>query len=158
MKIYIKQKVFSFLDSFTVKNEQNEDIYKVGGRFALGKQLDIFDSNGQSVAFIRQRLMNFLPRFDVSIGGDYICSVQREFTFFNQSYRIEGLDWHLDGDIFAHHYQMVSKNGTVMQMRRAIISWGDSYELDIPNEADVLLCLAVAIAVDACIDVRSNKK
>ena len=38
MKLYMKQKVFSLKDRFTIKNEAGEDVYTVEGKFiSLGK-------------------------------------------------------------------------------------------------------------------------
>ena len=47
MKLYIKQKVFSITDKFTVKDETEQDKYFVEGEFfTLGKKLHIKDMNG----------------------------------------------------------------------------------------------------------------
>ena len=154
MNIYLKQKVFSWLDNFTAKDADGNDLYTVQGQLAFGKQLNIYDAQGKQVAFVRQRLMQFMPRFDVEIDGRVVCTVQREITFFSQRYSIEGLDWQLDGDFIAHEYSMFSPNEPIMDMRRALFTWGDSYELQIHNPENALLCLAIAIAVDACIAVR----
>lgn len=154
MKLYLKQKIFSWLDRFTAKDADGNDCYTVEGKLAFGKQLTIYDGRGSHVAFVRQRFMPFLPRFDVEIGGQWVCTVQREMTLFSQHYTIEGLDWWLSGDFIAHEYSMTGPDGTVMDMRRALFTWGDSYELDIHDPGNALLCLAIAIAVDACIAVR----
>ena len=56
MKLYIKQKVFSWKDKFFVKDEFGNDRYYVEGElFSLGKKLHIYDMNGNELAFIHQK-------------------------------------------------------------------------------------------------------
>ena len=53
MKLYIKEKVFSWGDKFTVKDENGNDKYLVQGEvFSWGKKLHVYDSVGREVAFI----------------------------------------------------------------------------------------------------------
>lgn len=156
MKLYLKQKVFSFFDNFTAKDESGNDIYFVEGRLAFGKQLEVFNSNGQSVAYITQKLMSFLPRFDIELKGKHTCTVIREFSFLGQNYTIEGIGWDLRGDFLAHEYQLYENEKVIMDMTRALFSWGDSYEISIEKEENALLCLCIALAVDACIAVRKK--
>ncbi|MCL1808016.1 MAG: hypothetical protein FWG31_09995 [Oscillospiraceae bacterium] len=39
----------------------------------------------------------------------------------------------------------------------AAFSWGDSYELDIADPQNELLCLCVALAVDCALDAKNTK-
>ena len=55
MKLYIKQKVFSWGDKFTVKDSNGEDRYFVEGDvFSWGKKLHVYDMHGNEAAFIRK--------------------------------------------------------------------------------------------------------
>lgn len=157
MKLYLKQKVFTWRDRFYVKDENGNDRYAVEGEiFSWGKKLHIYDVNGNEAAFIRQKVLAFLPRFFVEIGGQIACEVVKEFTFFRQSYRLEGLSWHLDGDIWAHEYSLTDSGRQIMRLTKKWFTWGDSYELDITDPRDELLCLCVALAVDCAIAVQNS--
>ena len=158
MKLYIKQKVFSWRDRFIVKDERGNDRYAAEGEFfTWGKKLHIYDINGTEAAFIRQQVFSFMPRFFVEIGGREVCEIVKEFTFFRQSYRIAGLPWHLNGDIWAHEYSLDDNIGSrIMQMSKIWFTWGDSYELDITDARNELLCLCVALAVDCAMAVQSK--
>ncbi len=55
MKLYIKQKNFSWVDRFTIKDENGQDKYYVEGEmFSFGKKLHIFDMGNVERAFIQQ--------------------------------------------------------------------------------------------------------
>ena len=71
MKLYIKQKVFSWVDRFTVYDEAGADKYYVEGElFSWGKKLHILDTAGNEAAYIQQKVMSLLPRFFVYVNGE----------------------------------------------------------------------------------------
>ena len=46
MKFYIKQKVFSFRDKFTVKDLEQNDLYQVKGKLmSISNKIDFMDMN-----------------------------------------------------------------------------------------------------------------
>ena len=156
MKLYLKQKVFSWRDRFFVKDEDGYDRYSVQGEIlSLGKRLRIYDSDGTEVAFIRQKVMSWLPRFFVEINGQVVCTIVKELTFFRQSYRVEGLPWHLTGDFWAHEYSLDENGREIMRLSKKWFSWGDSYELDITDSQNELMCLCIALAVDCALAAQN---
>lgn len=148
MKLYIKQKVFSWRDRFAVKDEyQNDRWFAQGEIFTLGRKLHVYDANGNEAAFIRRKLLSLLPRYYIEIGGRSYEFV-KEFTILRPKYTIRNLDWMVDGNFLAHEYAVTDSNGSVMQISKAWLSWGDFYELDINDNQNELLCLCVALAID----------
>lgn len=100
MKLYMKQKVFSWTDKFNVADANGNTRYYVEGElFSWGKKLHIYDNTGREVAFIRQKLMSWLPRYFIEINGVTVATVVKEFTLFKPSYRVDGLPWQMKGDI-----------------------------------------------------------
>jgi len=158
LKLYIKQKVFSFVDNFTIKNEDGTDAYSaVGEFFTLGKKLNIYEINTTShmpAARIEQRLMSLTTRFGIIVHGNHVTDMVRKITLFSNDYKLENMPWHLEGDFLAHEYRLMDNHNTIMQLSRKWFTWGDSYELDIANNQDPLLCLSIALAVDCCLCVR----
>ncbi len=54
MKLYIRQRVFSWVDRFTVKDEAGQDQYSVEGEFfSFGKKLHVCNMDGMEAAFIQ---------------------------------------------------------------------------------------------------------
>ena len=77
MKLYIKERVFSWNDQFTVKDENGWDKYFVEGEFfSFGKKLHLLDIHGREVALIRQQLLTLMQQeYEkgnyVIAGGDF---------------------------------------------------------------------------------------
>ena len=157
MKLYIKEKVFSWNERFTVKDENGWDKYFVEGEFfSLGKKLHLLNVHGEEVAFIQQQLFTLMPRFSVSVAGREIAQIRKEFTFFFQRYVIDGLGWEIDGDVWAHDY-VIRRNGrTIVRITKEWFTWGDSYVLDILDPADEVLALAVVLTVDCVAEASQN--
>lgn len=153
MGLYIQQKVFSWVDRFTIKDEYGTDRYFVQGElFSWGKQLHLSDAAGREVAFIRQKVFAFLPRFFVSVNGVDVAEIVKEFTFLRPRYRVDGLDWEIEGNFWAHDYD-ISRNGRIIvRIRKQWMTWGDCYELDIADSQDEVMAIAVALAIDCVMD------
>lgn len=149
MKLYIQQKVFSWTDRFTVRDEAGQDKYYVEGElFSFGKTLHICDTSGAGRAFIQQKVFSLLPRYFVFVGDRQVAEIVKELTFFRQSYSIEGLGWEVNGDFWAHDYAIVNNDRVIVTIHKEWMTWGDCYEVGIADESDELIALAVVLAID----------
>ena len=91
MQLLIKQRVFSWTDTYDVYDEKEEPKYFVKAEFfALGHQIHVYDKSGREVGMVKQRLLTLLPAFDIEIDGKEFGSVQKEFTFFKPRYEPDG--------------------------------------------------------------------
>jgi len=157
MKLYIKEKVFSWGDKFTVKDEYGNDKYFVEGEvFTWGKKLHVYDRHGQEAAFIKQELFRFLPTYSVFCGDHQVAQIRKEFTFLFPRYSIDGLGWEIDGSFMAHDYVITQNSQTIVQISKEWMTWGDSYELDIANPADEIIALAVVLTIDCVTESDSG--
>ncbi|CAM3674857.1 LURP-one-related/scramblase family protein [Erysipelothrix urinaevulpis] len=148
MKFYIKQKVFTLGEKFTVKNEFGEDVYFVEGSFfTFPKNFKITNVFGETVCEIERQMFRLFGHYNIMTSSKTI-TLKREFSFFRANYSILGIDWHLQGDFFDHNYQVLSGSSPVLSLSKHWFTWGDSYELDIPDHEDEVLALAIAICID----------
>lgn len=157
MKLYIKEKVFSWADKFFVKDESGADKYIVEGEvFSWGKKLHVYDMTGGEVAFIKQELWSWLPKFHVFCGDCPVAEIKKEFTFFFPKYSIEGLGWEINGHFWEHDYEIVKNGEPIVTIRKEWMTWGDTYELDISNPADEIIALAVVLTIDCVNEAEAS--
>ena len=157
MKLYLKQKVFTLVDKFTLYDEAGNDRYYVQGEaFSIGKKLHILDLNGNEVAMIRQHVWTFLPRYSVLVGECEVAQVVKKFTFFRNEYAIEGLGWVVHGDMFDHAYEIWNGEQVIARVYKEWMSWGDAYGIDISPEVDPVTALAVVLVIDAFLEQQNN--
>lgn len=150
MKLFIKQKVFSWKDKFTVKDETGADRYFVEGEiFSFGKKLHVYDAHQTERIFLQQKVWSFLPRFFVFVDGLQVAEIVKEFTFLKQKYSVLGLNWEVNGNFWAHDYEILNQGHVVVTIKKEWLTWGDTYVLDIGDARDEINALAVVLAIDA---------
>ena len=154
MKFYIRQKVFSWRDKFSIVDEFGSNQYYAESEgISCGKKLHLTDMSGNELAFIYEKFMSFAPRYYISQYGQTVAEVVKEFSFFRPRYRIEGLGWRVEGDVFDHDYVLVDQNNfTVASVCKAWLSWGDAYEIDIASDSDPVIVLATVLIIDAALE------
>ena len=157
MRLYIKEKVFSIGDKFTVKDEYGEDKYLVQGEiFTLGRKLHVYDMAGREVALIKQELWTLLPKYYVFCGGKQVATIRKEFSFLFPKFSIDGLGWEISGSFMEHEYEVAKNGATIVKIHKEWMTWGDSYSLDIADPADEIVALAVVLTIDCVKESQQN--
>ena len=157
MHLYMKQKVFSWKDKFSIMNSYGEDKYYVEGKLiSLGKKLRIYDTAGNELAFVNQKLISLMPKFSVEMNGEEVAVIKKKFTLFKPKYFIEGPGWEVQGDFLAHDYTITEKGSIIVAIHKKWMAWGDTFELDIEDESREVLAMAVVLAIDAVMDSQQN--
>ena len=74
-KLYIKQKVFSIGEKFTVTDDlQNPRYYVEGSFFKIPKSFTIFNEQQRPIAEITKKVFSLLPKFFVEVHGQEAVS------------------------------------------------------------------------------------
>ena len=151
MELLIKQRVFSWTDTYDVCDGSGEPKYFVKGDFfSLGHKIHIYDKyTGEELGCVAQRLLTLLPTFDISIGGETVGTVKKKFTFFTQDYQVDYRGWDVFGNFLGWDYRVTDGNREVMSISKEWLSWGDTYTIDIADERDELEGIMLVIAIDA---------
>lgn len=157
MKLYMKQKVFSFRDKFYIKDEYGEDKYYVEGELiSWGKKLHIYDMTGNELAMVQEKAISFLPKFYVFVNDEQVAEIVKNFTFFTQKYTVNGFNWDVSGDFLSHDYEIKHNGKSIISIHKHWMTWGDSYEINISDSQNEVSALAVVLAID-CAILRSQQ-
>ena len=150
MKLLIKQRVFSWTDSYDVYDENENKKYFIKAEWlALGHRLHIYDSNQNEIGLIKERLLTFLPTFEIEINGKVIGSIQKKFSFFKPKYEVDFNGWRVEGDFLAWDYDVYMECCPVIHISKEIWHWGDTYVINIADPRDELMGLILVLAIDA---------
>ncbi len=149
MKLLFKQRLFSWFDSYDIYDEQQRTIFTVKGKMAWGHRLEVYDANDRHIATLQQKVLTFLPKFEIYIGGNLVGEIVKEFTFFKPSFSVNLNGWRVDGNFGEWDYTIQSPNGVVATIEKQLFNWTDTYMIDVANEQDSLLALMVVLAIDA---------
>lgn len=151
MELLIKQRVFSWTDSYDVYDESGTAKYFVKAElFSFGHQIHIYDKRtGAELGSIHQKLLTLMPTFEIVTGGRTVGTIRKKFTFFSENYDVDYRGWDVEGDFLGWDYQVYEHGREVMSITKEWLSWGDTYRLSFRSGADELAGLLLVIAIDA---------
>ena len=157
MKLYIKQKIFSWKESFSVFDSMGCELFTVKGElFSFCKKLTIFDGKGKEIYRIEQELFRFRPRYHIVRGEEIQATVIKEISMFRPYYTVDGPGWEVQGDFFDHDYEITDAGRLVASVSKQWFTWGDTYEIDVDDAYDPVAVLAVAIIIDCVLESQDN--
>ena len=157
MKLYIKQKVFSWKDKFFVKDMHGDDKYYVESDFfSFGKKLHVYDMHQREVAYIEQKITFMLGEYHVYQDGRETAVIRQKFSWFHPKYEIDGPGWEVSGSAWMHDYEITHHGQPVVTISKEWMTWGDSYELTIADPQDEILALAAVLVIDCVIAAQNN--
>ena len=137
MKFLIKQRVFSWSDTFDIYDEYENKKYFVQAEFlSLGHRLHVYDMNGHEVGLIKEKVLTFLPEFEVMIGGHSCGIIKKKFTFFHPQYELDYNGWHVEGDFLSWNYDVYEACSAVIHITKEPLHWGDTYVIDFLDPKD----------------------
>lgn len=158
MKLYVQQKVFSFKERFTVKNENQEDMFLIEGKvFSFGKQLSIQTMDNNHLALVKQKVFKLLPTFEIVVNEETHV-LKKQFSLFTPIYVIPTLNIRIEGDFGAHHYTITQAENELAIISKAFFSFADTYEIDIIDDKYTKLIVAIVVAIDAVLDLESANR
>jgi uncharacterized protein YxjI len=150
MKLLFKQRLFSWFDSYDIYDELGNTVFTVRGELSWGHLLRIYDSMGNEVGYIKEKVLTWLPKFEMYIGENYVGSINKEFTFFKPKFNVEYKDWEVEGDWTEWDYTILDRAGReVAAVTKEIFKFTDTYVIDVNDPQNAIYALMLVLAIDA---------
>ncbi len=150
MRMYFKQRLFSWFDSYDIYNEQGNPIYVVKGQISWGHCLKIFDPYGNEAGTVKEQIFTFLPKFEIYQGNQYLACIKKEFSFLKPRYDIDYNGWHIDGSFMEWDYKITdAAGGMVASISKELFHMTDQYVIDVYDPQNPLIALMFVLAIDA---------
>ena len=157
MRYVIQNKIISFGGSSTVRDEFENDLYKVKGRFlSFTRFKTICTMDGEPLYKVRNKFISlFLPKvYVMDAEGNRLLTIKKKSFFsFRQDFEIvpePGMDYDLEiqGDILAWDFDVYNHGERVAYIRRNFSLLRDSFSLEVDDDADAPFYIALVIALD----------
>lgn len=156
MRLLFKQRFFSWFDSYDIYDESENVVYTVEGKMSWGHCLHILNARGEHIATVKQKVLTFLPRFELYEGEEYVGCITKEFSFFKPSFSVDCNGWLVDGDFWEWDYNILDSDSSVVAtVSKELFRMTDTYVIDVVNEEEALHALMVVLAIDAEKDSRN---
>jgi uncharacterized protein YxjI len=156
--LYVKQKLFSLGEKFTVMDQAEQPCYFVEGSFMkIPKSFTITNTAGHEIAEITKKIFSFLPKFYVNSNGREIAMIEKEFSFFKARYNIYAAGLEVEGNWWDMDFSVSRGGQTIASIKKEWFKIADTYTISILDEQYEELIIALVIAID-CVkaDERSS--
>ena len=150
-RLLIKQKVFSWTDTYEVYDSNDFPKYEVkADSFTIGHRIRVYEkATGREVGLIKEKLLRLFREYEIYVNGSYQGTVKQQFSLIRPKYTIDYKGWKVSGDIFEWNYDIYEAARLVVHISKKLFQWGDTYVLEIEDARDEMHALMAAIAIDA---------
>lgn len=150
MKLLFKQRFFSWFDSYDIYDIAGNTVFTVEGKLAWGHCLKIFDQAGREIGTVKERILTFLPKFELYLGDQHVGCITKEFSLFTPRFSIDCNGWRVEGSFWEWDYNIVDASGrAVATVSKELFNWTDTYVIDVNDPKDALCALMLVLAIDA---------
>ncbi len=161
MRFYIKQKVFSLRDKFRIMDESQRELYAVEGKFfSISNKLQLLNMNGSQVLNANKKIFSIMAKYFINDPhGELLAEVSRKFSIRPKFIvKVQDEELQVEGSLFAHSFGVFRNGNEVASISKKLISWGDTYEINIQDELNVELYLFIVIIIDQIIHEAENRR
>ena len=160
MRLYIREKIFSFGDNFSITDENGNEAFRVLGQvFSFGNKLRLYDNRDTELIYIEQKLFRFLPEYTIYAVNSELATVKKNLSFFSHNFSIDSIygSYEIQGDFTAHSFSLYkSGESFAASMEKKWFSFGDSYVIEIADSENIPFTLALVIVIDQAIHDNQN--
>lgn len=154
MRYIIKEKILCLGDDFSIVDTDGRQRFYVDGRAfkILRERLDIRDADGETVGFIREKLVSLRKAYEIHIRGRHVATVSKDLlTLFRCSFTVDVPgpdDYEAQGNFLDRSYEFRHRGRAVATVSKRWITLSDTYSVEIDDGEDDVLVLASAIVID----------
>ena len=139
-------------NDFNILDSAGNPMFFVDGQaFSWGNKLSFQDMSGRELAFIDQKMMSFMPKYQIHRDGKIFAEVIKEFSWFSKEFTLDvpgPNDYSIKGRFWKHDYQFVRNGRIVASINKAPWAWSDCYGVEIEAGEDDISILSTVIVID----------
>ena len=164
MRYLMKQKLFSLGEKFTIKDESEQDVFRVEGKWiSFGKKLTFRNMNEEPLFYIKQKVFAWAPTYHIHQGGpegEIVATVRKKlWSFMKARFDITlagGEPMETVGNFWQHEYEITRGGQTVVTISKKILAIRDVYTIDVAEGEDDAFMLSLAIVIDMVCHGKQN--
>jgi uncharacterized protein YxjI len=143
---------------FKVLDANEQQVYFVDGKYGLRPAAEIQDASGAVVYTVRGKLMGIPKEMLLLDAQEQEVARLKAKTFSIKNKMtlnaFDGREWQLEGNFLEKEYEVTSEGRVVLHITQKFMAIKDTYALDVAEDVDPAMALAVLWAVDAFVEQR----
>ena len=148
----MREKMMSIGDDYWIENAEGKKVFKVNGKAArLRDTFVLEDAQGNELSKIQEKKLSVRDKMTIEWGGSR-ATVHKRLLGIRDHYVIEvdgGEDLKAHGNIVDHEYEIERDGDTVATVSKKWFRVRDTYGIQLAEDQDVALILAITVCVDA---------
>lgn len=154
MHFQLNSKLLSIGSNYQIKDGSGELAYTVRGKIlSFGHDLTLETADGIEVARIKQKMLNFMPTFELYLGEKRYATISKQFSWFKKRFLLDipgPNDYEIEGNFWDYEYEFRRKSGAVAMVSRRRFSLTGVYGVNIVEGEDAVSILATVVVIDLC--------
>ena len=148
----MREKMMAIGDDYWIEDDDGNKVFKVNGKAARLRETFILeDAQGNELSKIQEKKLTVRDKMTIEC-GDARATVRKRLLGIRDHYIIEvdgAEDFTAHGNIVDHEYDIERDGDTVATVSKKWFRVRDTYGVQLAEDQDVPLILAITVCVDA---------
>ncbi len=153
----MREKLASIGDDSWIEDEHGNKVFKVDGKAMRVRDTFILkDMAGAEVAKIQERKLHIRDTMAIERDGKKIAEVHKRLVGFRDHLKVDldgGGEFKITGNLTDHEYTIKGDQGKVAEISKKWFRVRDTYGVEIAQDQDDALVLAITVAVGSMTEV-----
>jgi uncharacterized protein YxjI len=148
----MREKLIAIGDDYWIEDDSGARAFKVNGKaLRLRDTWVLEDADGRELATIKEKKLSVRDKITIDLGNRK-ATVKKALVGIRDRFHVEvdrGKDLKVHGNIVDHEYEIERDGDTIAEISKKWFRIRDTYGVEVRDETDTVLLLAVTVAVDA---------
>jgi uncharacterized protein YxjI len=153
LRFQMREKLVSIGDDYWIEDDQGIKVYKANGKAARVRDTwELEDADRNTVAEIQEKKLSVRDKIKIDFHGGRSATVKKALVGIRDRFHVEvdgGDDIKVHGNIVDHEYEMEREGDKIAEVSKKWFRVRDTYGVDVFDESETVLILAITVAVDA---------
>ena len=158
VRFQMRERLLSVGDDYWIENSDGAKVFRVDGKAVrVRNTFELEDAHGTQVAKIQSKMARVRDTMEIEHGdGSTMATVKKALISpLRDRFQVEvegGEDLEVQGNIVDHEYEIERDGRKVAEVSKKWFRVRESYGVEVADPADVVLVLAVTVALESLTD------
>lgn len=161
LELFMKEKLLSLHGVMRINDMEGNEVFEVKGKFfSIHDYMSLYDMEGKELAKIHKKVISLHETHFIEMDGKEVTELRTKlFHPFNQEIDLPEIGWQIRGNFLEHDFSIYDKEDQLRAVvHRKYISLGEGYQITITSDEDVVLVLAIIVALERIMADRRNAR
>jgi uncharacterized protein YxjI len=152
MRFQMRERMISVGDDYWIEDGSGDRVFKVDGKALRVRDTWVLeDRAGNEVATIREKKLTIRDKIRIEFPGGGEATVRKAMMGIRDRFHVDvaGGDLKVHGNIVDHEYDIERDGDKIAEVSKKWFRVRDTYGVEVHDPQEVVLLLAVTVALDA---------